>query len=197
MRLNQKQIKEYLANPEAFAAAAAPTAVEVVDGGAAAQAPPAEPEEESDDDMVSVPPHDPDPNSDPNPAFVLRAVPCCVPSAGKPVLTNVFSLCPTYNFHPSFSMGSNGTHSLDTPHRASISSAEQRSAPHLAFCVYLVIIMLLYLYPRSPRSARNIRTVANSARLHGPTLPGDHRQRIVSHATQWGEIAEVHGSQSG
>ena len=137
MHLNQKQIKEYLANPEAFAAAAAPTAVEVVDGGAAAQAPPAEPEEESDDDMVSVPPCScsrsrSQSQSRSRVRFASRAV---LRTFRRKACTDECPLSMFYNFHPSFSMGSNGTHSLDTPHRASISSAEQLSAAHLAFCV--------------------------------------------------------------
>jgi len=47
-----EKIKEYLANPEAFAATAAPAAAApAAGGGAEAAAPAAEPEEESDDDM--------------------------------------------------------------------------------------------------------------------------------------------------
>lgn len=52
---NFQQIKEYLANPEAFAATAAPTAAanSGAGGGGAPEPAAAEPEEESDDDMVS------------------------------------------------------------------------------------------------------------------------------------------------
>ena len=62
--------------------------------------------------------------------FANRLDPACVSSAGNPLLTNVLY------FPTSFTMGPAGTHSLDSSHRVSIFSAEQLSAPHLAFCVF-------------------------------------------------------------
>lgn len=47
-------MKEYLANPDAFAVAAAPVSEDVPEAAAAKEEEKAEEEEESDEDMVSV-----------------------------------------------------------------------------------------------------------------------------------------------
>ena len=160
---NQQQIKEYLANPEAFAAAAVTPAAAAdsgAGGGSAPAAAAAEPEEESDDDMVSADLPAPHPHIPPTSG--LAADSFCVPRAVDPVLHA--KLPPTappqketftdepffilFNFPPSFSMGPTGTLFLDSFHRVSISSAEQTSVPYLIWSqvsTIVVAVLLLYL----------------------------------------------------
>lgn len=95
----------------------------------------------------------------------------------RPVFTDEpFSIL--FNSPPSFSMGLIGTPFLGSFHRVSISSAEQLLLLTWSqVSTILVSFSLLYLYSRSPPEGpeRNICIFAISARLHGVTLPGDHK----------------------
>ena len=181
-----EQIKEYLANPEAFAAAAATPAAAAdsgAGGGAAPAAAAAEPEEESDDDMVSADlttPTSPHPHIPIARRRFLFFEPRARGSrfAHRTPTDKLFSI--PLNFPPSISMGTSCAFVLDPFHRVSISSAKQTAVPYLTWSqvstIVVAVLLLCILFALSPEGPeRNIRIFAISARLHGVTLPGDHK----------------------
>ena len=194
MHANYQQIKEYLTNPEAYAAAAATPAAAAdsgAGGGAAPAAAAAEPEEESDDDMVSA-------DLTPHPPISERA-PCpwipFLPTEKKEpsLLTNRSFIL--FNSPPSFSMGLTGTLFLDSFHRVSISSAEQllpltwsHGLPFLSPSGCCAAVSLFTLSPDGPD--RNICIFTISACLHGATLAGDHKYYVIHNRCD--QIADVH-----